>query len=109
MCGGDEPRPAIVAEGAPLPPRHSVPGAVAVPDRQVAFTMPPHSGPWLTGASRRRWLMFSQAVPERDPYHADETKAWGEVLEVLCVTEPASAEVESSSVTMGIRRAIALT
>jgi hypothetical protein len=40
-------------------------------------------------------------------YHADETKAWGEVLEGLCVTEPASAEVESSSVTMRIRRAIA--
>ena len=51
----------------PLPPRHSVPRAVAVPDRQVAFTTPPHSGPWLTGASRRRWFMFSQAGPERDP------------------------------------------
>jgi len=32
-----------------------------------AFTRPPHSGQWLTGASRRRWFMFSQAVPERCP------------------------------------------
>ena len=30
-----------------------------------AFTTPPHSGQWLTGASRRRWFMFSQAVPKR--------------------------------------------
>jgi hypothetical protein len=26
-----------------------------------AFTTPPHSGQWLTAASRRRWFMFSQA------------------------------------------------
>jgi hypothetical protein len=30
-----------------------------------AFTTPPHSGQWLTGASRRRWFMFSQAGLER--------------------------------------------
>src|SRR5262245_52548570 len=34
-----------------------------------AFTMPPHSEQWLTGASRRRWFMFSQAVPKRAPSH----------------------------------------
>jgi hypothetical protein len=35
--------------------------------RRPAFTTPPHCGQWLTGASRRRWFMFSQVGPERDP------------------------------------------
>ena len=35
--------------------------------RRPAFTTPPHCGQWLTGASRRRWFMFSQVVPELDP------------------------------------------
>src|SRR5262249_9291789 len=34
-AGGDEPRPAVDTEGAALPPRHIVLGAVAVPDRQT--------------------------------------------------------------------------
>jgi hypothetical protein len=49
-AGGDEPRPAIDAEGATLPPLHSVPGAVAVRGRQARV----HHAATLRAVAHRR-------------------------------------------------------
>src|SRR5262245_8648727 len=49
-AGGDEPRPAVDAEGAPLPPRHSVLGAVALRGPQARV----HHAPALRTVAHRR-------------------------------------------------------
>src|SRR5262249_44393114 len=81
-CGGDEQRPAIVAEGATLPPRHIVLGAVALRGWQARV----HYAAALWTVTHRRVappVVHVLAGGARGDPITRRYQSWGEVREVL--------------------------